>query len=447
MMEDEVFSPDTVNRNIGYLFIAEAVTKLLSFCSFVLLARALAVEQYGVIALAFSIGSLFYIFFNLGLDYHLIRDIKQARLSLGDIFSAVSNIKIWGVPVFLVVFFIAYWVMKWPWSYFFVILLVFGHFYLVSALTILFFIFRAFEKLKYELVTRLCHAVGLLTCTILFGCVQKNLLLLSLGYLGISAVVLFAFFIFTAKTLNVPVGFSPSSLRRELAMIGRSRYLFLTNVCTSIFSGVDVLIISSVLGLQAVAVYKNAVLITISLFMLPTVVMQAFFPRLVQYSFESAYFWREIGRILRKTVAFAVFIVAVFYFLAPLLIPFVFGDRYATSIPLFRASLPVFVLACIATAFGYGMMATGEYKMYFAITLVVSVFAVLSNLFLIPILGLTGCVITLNGNYLLLTTLPLVALLYKRKWGIMFGRGRNKPEVVKNLVQDVASVMIEGGSK
>jgi len=403
------------------------LARLLSLCSFSLMARGFSVGDYGVLALAFSIGSLFYIFFNLGLDYHLIRDIKEARFEPKDIFSRVVNIKIWSLPVFIALFLIAYFSMGWELSQLMVTLFIFLYFYLASTISILFFFFRAYENMKYECVTKLMHGLILLVCASLFGYMQKNLFLLGLSYLSLTLVVLLVFLLFFVKKLGFSFRLRPFILKGELAMVGESKYLFFTGICTSIFSCADVWIISFLLGLGAVAVYKNAVLTTFALFMLPTVVMQAFYPRLVQYRFESASFWNETKRILMIIVAVGVFVAVVLFFLAPLLITFAFGEKYAASIPLFRVSLLAFVFACIAIVYGYGMTATGEYKLCFIITLVVSVFAVISNLILVPSLGLMGCIITLNGNYLLLIILPLLALSYRRKHGTMFRAYQNNP--------------------
>jgi O-antigen/teichoic acid export membrane protein len=405
---------DSVRKNVAYLFGGELSAKLLNLCSFSLMARGFSVEDYGVLALAFSIGSMFYIFFNFGLDYHLIRDIKEARFEPKDIFSRVANIKIWSLPLFLAIFLIAYFLMGWELSHLVVTLFVFLYFYLASTLSILFFFFRAYENMKYECVTKLIHGLILLACASLFGYMQKNLFLLGLSYLSLTLVVLLLFLLFFVKKFGFSFRFRPFVLRGELAMVGESKYLFFTGICTSIFSCADVWIISFFLGLGAVAVYKNAVLITFASFMLPAVVMQALFPRLVKHRFESASFWNEMRNILKKTVPTAVFIGAILFLLAPFIITFLFGAKYDASIPLFRISLLAFLFSCVNHVFGYGITAAGEYRLAFIIAFILAGFSAVLNLILIPRVGLIGATIALNATQFLAIILPLLALTFKR---------------------------------
>jgi O-antigen/teichoic acid export membrane protein len=407
---------DSVRNNVAYLFGGELSAKLLNLCSFSLMARGFSVEDYGVLALAFSIGSMFYIFFNFGLDYHLIRDIKEARFEPKDIFSRVANIKIWSLPLFLAIFLIAYFLMGWELSHLVVTLFVFLYFYLASILSILFFFFRAYENMKYECVTRLIHGLILLACASLFGYMQKNLFLLGLSYLGLTLVVLLLFLLFFVKKFGFSFRFRPFVLKGELAMVGESKYLFFTGVCTSIFSCADVWIISFFLGLGAVAVYKNALIITLSLFMFPTVIMQGHYPQFVRHRLGSSQWWKQIRAIQKKTIVFSLILGTLLFFPAKALIITLFGQNYAESVILFRVSLLAFVFACINQVFGYGIMATGEYRLYFLMTLSVCVLSVLLNLILIPAIGLIGGVITVNMTHFMLIIIPLLALEYKRRF-------------------------------
>jgi O-antigen/teichoic acid export membrane protein len=269
--------------------------------------------------------------------------------------------------------------------------------------------------MKYEFLTKLIHGVILLGCAFLFGYVQKNLFLLALSYLSVTFIVFFVFLLFFIKKYGISICFRPLILKKELVMLNEAKYLFFTQVCTGILLGADIWIISFILGLRAVAIYKNAVMITCSLYMFPIVIMEAIYPRLVQYRFKSAAFWNEMRKILKKTVAFGACVAAILFFLAPFLITFFFGEKYATSVPLFRVSLLSFLFVCIDQVFGYGIRATGEYKLYFLIIFVVSVFSVLLNLVLIPSIGLMGGVVTMSISRFLLATLPLVALGYRRE--------------------------------
>lgn len=408
--------PDTARRNALYLLLTEGGTKFLSLLSFVIMARGLSQQSYGMIALAFSVGSLFFVFFNLGLDYHLIRDISHSlgtrdRDALRELLSTVATLKIWILPLFIGIFVLLFWALRWDRGYFPVMLLIFLYFYLISAVQLTLFIFRAFEKMKYEFVARSMQAVVLLVVTLLFGFLYKSPLLLSAGYAVVAGALLLGVCIFCARKLQLIPQVGHWIRKREAMLVGKVKYLFFIGVTTSIFSGVDILVISKVRSIEDVAIYKNAVMITLALFMIPTAVVQGFFPRLVQPREKLGDVVQAMKHILSRLFPLGVVIALAFFIAAPQLITLIFGDSYVASMHLFRLSLIAFIFATVNQVFGYGMIAIGEYRSYFLITLLVSVISVVLNVALITRIGLLGGILTMGATHFLLIILP-VAYLY-----------------------------------
>ena len=67
----------------------------------------------------------------------------------------------------------------------------------------------------------------------------------------------------------------------------------MTGVCTCIFSGIDIIIISRFQDIAAVGVYKNALMLTLALFMIPTAITQGLYPKLIQHNVEIARFFNR----------------------------------------------------------------------------------------------------------------------------------------------------------
>ncbi|MBI4433276.1 oligosaccharide flippase family protein [Candidatus Uhrbacteria bacterium] len=417
---------DSARKNAAYLLITEGGTKALSLLSFVIMARGLTPQSYGVIALAFSVGSIFFIFFNLGLEHHLIRAIRHAR-DVGDddapreLLSAVATLKVWILLPFVGALVLLAELMQWERSYLPTLFALFFYFYFVSAMQVVLAFFRAFEKMQYECVIRVLQAMVLLGVSLWFGCLHPHATYLALGYATIAGVSLLGVLLFFTRTTMLIPTVGHWMRVREIALLRNVKYLFLTGVATSIFSGVDVLIISKMRSIEEVAVYKNAVMITLALFMVPTAIVQGFFPRLVQPMTQLDTFLRQTHRLLSRLVPMGMVIAGGCFFAAPFIIPFLFGVRYIAAVDLFRFSLLAFVFATADQVYGYGMIALGAYRAYFMVTLLTSMLSIPLNVLLISRFGLMGGIWTMNVVHLLLIVFP-VTYLY-----VMRARARGMP--------------------
>ena len=405
----------SARKNVFYLLTTEGVTKVLGFLVFVIMARSFSASSYGAIALAFSVGSLFYIFFNLGIEHHLVRDIKHFldtndMKSIHRLMDSIAILKVWLLPIFSIIFVLIFWLMQWDGIYFVILFFIFLHFYLVSALQLQFFAFRAFEQMRYELVGRVTHAAVLLVFVATIIVLQKSVAAIGAGYVLISLTMLIVITIFFSKKLDYKPRIPLKIGSQEFALVMKTKYLFLTGVCTSIFSGIDIIIISRFQDIAAVGVYKNALMLTLALFMIPTAITQGLYPKLIQHNVEIARFFQQIKKILVRLIPFSIAISAVLFFFGEQIIVGIFGKAYTASVPLFRISLLAFLFASVNQVFGYGMIAIGKYKPYFFIVLLVSIVSVATNLIAIPRYGLVGGVSALALSHLLLIIFPLLYL-------------------------------------
>ncbi|MFH1430733.1 MAG: oligosaccharide flippase family protein [Candidatus Uhrbacteria bacterium] len=404
--------PVAAKKNAIFLLMAESGTKLLSLFAFAAMARGLSEQSYGVVALAFSVGSLFYIFFNLGLEQHIVRDAKRLLCSddhvgLQKLFATVVTIKVWLLPISLLALFVVFTLMRWELAHLPVLYGIFLYFYFLSATQLLFFFFRAFEQMRYELVFRTLQAGIVLGIAVVFGYVFPSVRLLAFCYAGAAGVVLLSALTFFLRKTDLIFQLRRGFHSEEVSLVGKVRYLFFIGVATSIFSGVDTFVISKVQDVAAVGVYRNAVMMTFALFLFPTAIVQAFFPRLVQPLDQLDIFFHTVKQLLVRLVPLGVVVAGACYLIAPIFIPWFFGARYAATVPFFQVSLFAFLFATVNQVFGYGMIALGRYRPYFLITLVVSIVSVVLNLILIPRIGLWGGIFSLNVTHALLVLLPL----------------------------------------
>lgn len=91
----------SVLRNSALLFGFHVVTKSLAFVSFILLARYLGAEMFGIYNYAFALTALFIPLCDLGMDTYLMREVP--RLSAGDIPKKLGAVLAWkGLLTFLV---------------------------------------------------------------------------------------------------------------------------------------------------------------------------------------------------------------------------------------------------------------------------------------------------------------------------------------------------------
>lgn len=379
-----------VAKNTLYLTLASVGQKVLAFVYFLFLARVMGTEQTGGYFLALSITSIFSTITDFGMTPVVIRDVaKRPEEAVGLIRRAV-----WLKIPFMALGVLGAVVTAWALGYDILVrelVLIASLVMLADAVSLLFYgVLRGHHALKFE-------SMGIFigqSCTLLFGgavlVLNPSLHLLVLALLVGSAFNAFY------STWHVVRLLGPSVLRpawdraMTRTMLAAALPFALAGIFVKVYSYVDSVFISKMIGTAAVGVYAVAYKFTYSFQFLPMAFVAALYPGM------SALVGTDLPR-LRQLFDDAIWYVAV------LAVPIAFGlfaiapdavalagEGYDEAVPVLQAL--IFVLIPIFLDFPVGSLlnAADRQGTKTAIMGVTMVLNVVMNAIFIPMFGVIG---------------------------------------------------------
>jgi len=185
----------------------------------------------------------------------------------------------------------------------------------------------------------------------------------------------------------------------------------LGNVATFFNYRLDVFVVNYYLNTTEVGLYALGVMVSEALWQVPNAAALALVPRTVRSLDETGVEFTCL--VCRQVFSVACVTALIIAALSGWLIPLVFGERFAASVPVIWWILPGTVALAVSKVMCADLLARGvpEYATMFAfVSLVVTV---VLDLLLIPRMGIQGAALASSAAYL--TNSVLVALILKRK--------------------------------
>jgi len=273
---------DSVAKNTTYYTLALIIQKILAFVYFSLIARFFGVEDTGKYTFALSFTTLFTILIDLGLAAVLTREIAKAKDRTRQYLSNILALKI---PLALVTYLLVVGMIN-----------ILGYPPLTKQLVylsgIIMFLdsfslsfwaaMRGHQRLKYESL----GVVGLQIITVALGGLAlyfKLGLALLVAALLIGSLFNLSFAIWTVARrlkINIIPHYEPEILKR-LFRIGVP--FALAGIFSRIYTSLDIVLLSALVGDKAVGWYSIPIKITLALQFLPMAFMAALFPAMSEY--------------------------------------------------------------------------------------------------------------------------------------------------------------------
>ncbi len=377
-------------KNTVYLTIASILQKIIAFGYFLLIARVMMPEQTGVYFLATSVVIMCSVLTELGLTAVVIREsAKYPEKSVSLLRVALAIKIIFGLIALLAVFILSsilnYGSLVTHLIWFASIVM------LVDALSGLYYAtLRAQQRLHFEAVGMF---VGQIVTSgfgalVLFLNPSLFLLVLALILGSITNLLISGFFVLKQFGLNA---FIPDFNKQEIKNLIHTALPFaLAGIFTKIYSTVDAIFISKMLGVSALGIFSVAHKFTFAFQFLPIVFVAALYPTM---SALAGKFIPELARVFERALWYVIIIVTPIVFgiwiIAEQMIHLT-GNEYAQAVPLLR--LFIFVLFPIFLDFPIGSLlnAAGRQVTKTKIMGLSMIVALISNATLIPIFGLFG---------------------------------------------------------
>jgi O-antigen/teichoic acid export membrane protein len=321
-------------RNAGWMFLGQGVSFAVQACYFVLLARLLGADQYGIFVGAAAAVSLLSQYSTLGSGLVLVRQVSRDHNDFPQYWGNVL-ITTFGVGLFVILALarLGHWMVG-PASASVIVLVAVGECTCARLAEAGGQAFQAFEQLKLS-VARMVTAAGMLL--VLRHASVRQWVIASLGISCLSATVAL---VLVTKRLGWPEVNLRLLRQRALEGVGFS---FAAST-TSVYNDIDKVMLSRYGMLAADGIYSMAYRV-IDMSCTPIRALQsAAFPRFCQTGRNGARGSIEFtGKLLSKTLPFGLLAAAVMFVGAPI-IPHIVGPSFTNSVSALQwlCLLPVF---------------------------------------------------------------------------------------------------------
>jgi O-antigen/teichoic acid export membrane protein len=392
----------SIAKNTAFMTLASIGQKLVAFVYFTLIARQIGADGTGKYFIALAFTTVFVVFVDMGFSNVLVREAAKAKEKMQQYFSTVLSIKVlFGVLTYLAVI-LAINLLGYS--------LEIRHLVYLSAVTMLFDslhltiygILRAIGELKWE-------AIGILGS-------QTLTLIMGTFFLYTGRPLIFLILAFTIPSfLNVcyaaivlrrkyRITLKPEFDRQVFKYLGRIAIPFaLAAIFARVYGYVDSILLSKLVGNEAVGWYSIAHKITYAFQFIPLALIAVLYPRFSEY-FERdkkklAYIF-ERGLKYLLLIAFPIAVgIGV---LAQDIVFYLYTPEYANSVLPLQVLMSSLVFSFVSFPIGAFLNACNKQVTQTVIVAIVMIVNVALNLVLIPRYGLVGAAVAaLVGSIML----------------------------------------------
>lgn len=396
-------APDSIARNVGFSFIVGVTSAVFTAVLLLFLVRALGPEEYGVFALAMSVGGLVTLPANLGISNAAARFMAESRDDRPTVHGVVADafrIKLLASGFFSLVLVIAaepiaaaYDTPELTWPIRILSLAVFGQ----SMLQLYDQIFEAEGRLSVYL-----RIVAVESALETFSSIA-----LVLGGLGVSGAIagragayLFAAGFGLVLVVRT-VGMTPAMVRRSHGnvrrIVGYGSALLIIDGVFTLFSKVDVLLIGAILDVTAVGEFEAAMRLAAMTTYAGAAVAAGVAPRVAR-SKEGAD-TSAFDSSLRRLMALQGIFIAPFLIWAEPLTEIALGSEYTESADVLRAVTPFVFLLAISPVLAQGVNYMGEARLRIPIAIVALLVNLAIDLALLSEIGIVAGAIGTDVAY------------------------------------------------
>lgn len=287
-----------------------------------------------------------------------------------------------------------------------------------TALTNFFFaLFKGLEQLQHQtriaFVQNLALLSALLVCVFFqasiewFAAVYTGTRLLGLGAAAMTAKRLVRL---PAFTINVA----------EWIQVLKQGWSFGVHlVCTVIFFQIDTFLLSLWKGDHAVGIYQAVIKLVGLALVLPDVIINALLPVFSRFHREDQTQWRQLGKILNKTLLLLALPIALAFavYADPLIALLYRAEEFATAAPIMRVAALIVMLRFALETYSITLLTSGRQLSRMAITMLVTVAAIALNIYVVPKYGAYGAAwVAVITNLLLALGLMLTQRSLFSQW-------------------------------
>ena len=374
-----------VFKNTFFLTLSEIFLKIIGFLWVIFLARSLSVSEYGRYNLVNSLMAVFSFLPDLGVGLIVIREIAKDRKEAEKFVSNSLILRFFLSLLTVMAVLVVSLVLGYKGELMTLIAIASFTLFISNLRSVPICFFEGLERMEITAFLNSANSLLLLLFALmifLLGFGLKGIFLgMSLGTLlslFLTWMIFFKFnilkkIIFNLKTLKFLVS--------EGLPLGLAAFAYL------IYTNIDSVVLSRILGEYEVGIYNSATPFIISFVQIFNVpFMAAIYPALSRiYSLDNPKrFSKAIKKSLLLIVGWSFPLAIIFHFLSPFFIPFVFGIKYQLAIPVLKLLIFFVPFASISALLYKVLMVVGKQKIYLVVSLLGAFVNIFLNLLLIP---------------------------------------------------------------
>jgi len=391
-------------RNTVYSTINAVLRFLSTALLYIILARALGVEEFGRFMFALSFTGIFLTFIDYGFNLLIVKEVSQKPESLKNWVRSIINAKILLSLFFTLILFLTLKVLKYPSE----TLLIVGILWLSAIFYSFGFffnnVFRGLNQFQYETYpTILLNALQFIVVGI-FLLLGFKTLSVAIAYL-FARMLYFAYsaYLLSSKVSKIPITYN---LRESIKSLKTALPYGIHAILATLYFQIDTVLLSYFKGNIEVGYYQAAMRILMATMIVYEVIVSAFFPVIGASIRNDKEKFEKYAMFLNKIVIYVglVFGIGIFIFSEPM-IKLLYGSQYQNSVIIMQILAIVIFLRFLGA--GYALFITvAEGQKYRAIGVSLSVIvSIILNILLIPKLGGIGAAVASLVTHIVLDSI------------------------------------------
>jgi O-antigen/teichoic acid export membrane protein len=420
---------------VAYRAFSDVAAKGAFFVITILAARRLSQGAFGVFSLGTTVGWIAAVATDFGIQLHLARSVAQRPGDAAALLRAWLRVRLWTAGVAVPAVGAGLVLSKAP-SAFSSAVFLFTLAYVVSGLVeFLHYFYRGLGRTDVESTLTIASRIATLALAAAVLWWKPDVAWLAAAMV-LPALLTFGYSARLARRLaasrpadGVESPVSPVESLGSVIPIGAGIVL------SALYFRVDVFLIQGWQGTTAVALYNAVFRIVDALRLFPAAVLAVAIP--VLFRATSQHPLVKLSVLLSLS---AIAVTAVLWIAADRLIPLLYGDAYAGSVPAFRVLLLSFPLMSLNYALTHQLIGWHGHRAYAAICAAALVFNLALNARLIPAAGIVGAAWTTLATEVVMTGGCLMALArLSRTAGFANPSNLSNPSNPSNLITPVLS--------
>lgn len=383
-----------VARNTLYLSVADVANKVLMFGFFVVVARHLGAERFGLLSFALAYVGMFAVLTDFGLGPLTAREIARNHTSAAAYTGASLSIKVLAAVFAVALAVVTARILNLSTSSFRVVAIC-SLFILTSTVTLYYaFVFQGFERMQYTALSRLGQTAVLFVGALLL--IRQTPSAESFAWLYVSASAISASLVLTAATGRLVKPRLTLDVSRWAQLLRQTWPFGLASVFAMLYYWNGSALMSWMLGDLEVGLYNAPLRLVLGLGFVALSFSGAVYPVMSRFHLEDP---ERLARLLRRSlrlmIVLAVPLATLGAVLAKPVVLLVYGSEFASSAPVLRILVCWGGLVCLNTilsSYVYSINRPGVVALQTGIALALNVAL---NLLLMPLLRASGAAVAI----------------------------------------------------